>query len=92
MKTGEKTFEYAKVDKDGKQTGERHYRDASGKKIMGEEVSEEQIDEISMDTVKSYTSKAMRDTIQGIKDRNKGMARAYSRVAGTNKPLIPSDK
>ena len=30
-KTGEKTYEYAKVDKEGRKTGEREYRNAQGK-------------------------------------------------------------
>lgn len=34
--SGEKTFEWAKVDDKGNRTGERHYRNASGK-VMGEE-------------------------------------------------------
>ena len=34
--TGKKTYEYAEVDKEGKRTGARHYRDQSGKH-MGEE-------------------------------------------------------
>lgn len=34
--SGVKTFEYAKVDKEGKRTGDRHYRTAQGK-VMGEE-------------------------------------------------------
>jgi hypothetical protein len=47
--TGEKTYEYHEVDKEGKPTGKREYRNAQGKS-MGEEV--EQIDEISSDMVK----------------------------------------
>jgi hypothetical protein len=35
-KTGEKTYEYAKVDSEGRKTGEREYRNAQGKP-MGEE-------------------------------------------------------
>lgn len=35
-KTGEKTYEYAKIDKEGRKTGEREYRNAQGKP-MGEE-------------------------------------------------------
>ena len=35
-KTGEKTYEYAKVDKEGRKTGEREYRNAQGKP-MGED-------------------------------------------------------
>jgi len=38
MKTKEKTYEYAKVDKEGKQTGARLYKNAQGK-VMGEEVN-----------------------------------------------------
>jgi hypothetical protein len=48
----------------------------------------EGLDEIAQSTLKSYTFKAMRDTIQGKKDRNKGMKRAYSKLAGTDKPLM----
>jgi hypothetical protein len=55
---------------------------------VSENVQEEPLEEISDTTVKSYTQKAMRDTITGKKDRNKGMTRAYSRLAGTNKPLL----
>jgi hypothetical protein len=35
--SGKKTYEYKKVDKEGKETGERHYRDAQGN-YMGEAV------------------------------------------------------
>jgi len=35
--SGKKTYEYKKFDKEGKETGERHYRDAQGN-YMGEEV------------------------------------------------------
>jgi hypothetical protein len=45
------------------------------------------IDEISDRTLKSYTKKAMQDTLSGKKDRNKGMQKAYSKLAGTDKPL-----
>jgi hypothetical protein len=34
--TGKKTYEYAEVDKEGKRTGARHYKDIKGKH-MGEE-------------------------------------------------------
>lgn len=36
--SGEKTFEWAKVDDKGNRTGERHYRNAAGK-VMGEETN-----------------------------------------------------
>ena len=49
------------------------------------------IDEVSKETLKNYTFKAMRDTIQGKKDRNKGMQKAYSKLAGTDKPLMKED-
>jgi hypothetical protein len=52
--TGEKTYEYAKVDKEGRKTGEREYRNAQGKS-MGEAV--EQIDEISVDSASNYIKK-----------------------------------
>jgi len=51
-------------------------------------LTEEELDEISEPTVKSYMKGAMRDTISGKKDRNPGIKRAVSRLAGTNKPLI----
>ncbi|MEI6568508.1 MAG: hypothetical protein WCR20_17645, partial [Verrucomicrobiota bacterium] len=47
----------------------------------------QEMDEISDPTVKSYLGKAMTDTLTGKKDRNPGMKRAISRLAGTNKPL-----
>jgi uncharacterized protein YecT (DUF1311 family) len=53
--TGEKTYEYHQVDKEGKPTGKREYRNAQGKP-MGESV--EQIDEISKQTLGSYINKA----------------------------------
>ena len=37
--TGQKTYEYAKLDKEGRPTGKRHYRNAQGK-VMGESVEE----------------------------------------------------
>ena len=39
--TGKKTYEYAEVDKEGKRTGARHYKDIQGKH-MGEEVELEE--------------------------------------------------
>jgi hypothetical protein len=56
--TGEKTYEYHEVDKEGKPTGKREYRNAQGKP-MGESV--EQIDEISKQTLGSYINKASSD-------------------------------
>jgi hypothetical protein len=56
--TGEKTYEYHQVDKEGKPTGKREYRNAQGKP-MGESV--EQIDEISKQTLGSYINKASSD-------------------------------
>jgi len=47
----------------------------------------QEMDEISDPAVKSYLGKAMTDTLTGKKDRNSGMKRAISRLAGTNKPL-----
>jgi hypothetical protein len=52
--TGEKTYEYHQVNKEGKPTGKREYRNAQGKP-MGESV--EQIDEVSDDTVANYVKK-----------------------------------
>lgn len=46
------------------------------------------LDEVSKDTLLSYTSKAMTDTMLGKKDRNKGMARAYRRLTIADKPLV----
>lgn len=51
----------------------------------------EELEEVSKETLKSYTKKAMDDTLSGKKDRNKGMIKAYSRLAGTDKPLIKED-
>jgi hypothetical protein len=51
--SGEKTFEWAKVDSEGKQTGDRHYRNAAGK-VMGEET----ISELKKSTLGSYVKKA----------------------------------
>ena len=52
----------------------------------------QEMDEISNPAVKSYLGKAMQDTITGKKDRNPGMKRAISRLAGTNKPLLSAPK
>lgn len=57
--TGEDTYEYAKVDKEGKRTGERHYRNVQGK-VMGEE-----LDELNQMTLQRYASKAYRVGMQG---------------------------
>ena len=54
-------------------------------KNFGDEINA--MSEVSDTTVKSYLGKAMTDTITGKKDRNPGMKRAISRLAGTNKPL-----
>jgi len=56
--SGKKTYEYKKFDKEGKETGERHYRDAQGNH-MGEAV--EELDELSKSTLGSYAKKASRD-------------------------------
>ena len=56
--TGEKTFEWAKVDSEGRETGERHYRNAAGK-VMGEEVVvEDTLSELKKSTLGSYAKKA----------------------------------
>jgi hypothetical protein len=44
--------------------------------------------EVSDEMIKRYFSGAMKDTISGKKDRNKGMAAATRRMAGVNKPLL----
>lgn len=49
---------------------------------------EQEMNEISTDTVNGYLKGAMHDTITGKKDRNPGMKRAISRLSGTDKPLI----
>jgi hypothetical protein len=51
--------------------------------------NEETLDEISNDLAKSYTKKAMFDTVTGKKDRNQGMVKAFSRLSDNNKPIIP---
>ena len=53
---------------------------------------EESVNEVSDTTLKSYTQKAMRDTMMGKKDRNAGMSKAYSRLSGTNKPLLKTEQ
>ena len=56
--SGEKTFEWAKVDSEGNKTGERHYRNAAGK-VMGEEVvAEDTLSELKKSTLGSYAKKA----------------------------------
>lgn len=50
------------------------------------------INEISDTTAKSYMSGALHDTITGKKDRNKGIARVMSKLAGNDKPLIQPPK
>lgn len=62
---------------------------AAAKRVA--EAAKESIDEISDKTLKSYTSKAMQDTLAGKKNRGDGMSKAYSRLSGTNKPLISTD-
>ena len=74
--TGERTYEYHQVDKEGKPTGKREYRNAQGKS-MGESV--EQIDELSKDTLKSYRLKSIgRDS----DFENKGYAAAKGSEIG----------
>lgn len=52
--TGEKTYEYHQVDKEGKPTGKREYRNAQGKP-MGEEVElEENLSKMSTDKLKKH--------------------------------------
>jgi hypothetical protein len=51
--SGQKTFEWAKVNNKGDRTGERHYRNASGK-VMGEET----LSELKKSTLGSYVKKA----------------------------------
>ena len=50
------------------------------------------LDELSPQTLKSYTKGAMRDTISNKKDRNPGMAKAFSRLAGVNKPVFEPEE
>lgn len=59
-------------------------------KVIRDKESEE-VNELASDTLKSYTKKAMQDTLSGNKDRNKGMVKAYSKLAGTDKPLMKSE-
>ena len=60
--TGERTFEYAEVDKDGERTGARHYRNIQGK-VVGESkeivFDDEPIEELSANTLSSYVNKAV---------------------------------
>jgi len=55
------------------------------------ETDGEVVNEISSDLTKRYLGGAMQDTLSGKKDRNPGMARAVSRLSGTNKPVMPTE-
>jgi len=52
----------------------------------------EVVNEISDTTAKNYMKGALHDTITGKKDRNSGLSKAISRLAGNNKPLIEPPK
>jgi hypothetical protein len=56
------------------------------KKTQKEEV--EQVAELKDRTVKSYAHKAIADTMQGKKDRNPGIKRAFNQLAGLKEPLM----
>lgn len=95
--TGEKTFEFKKVktNKDGdvEETGERCWKNASGK-MMGEDV--EQLDELSPKTLGSYIKKAkssaigssqvmgMGSNITGQKTQDRAEKNVQKRAAGIN--------
>jgi hypothetical protein len=53
---------------------------------------EEVVNEISDTTAKNYMKGALHDTITGKKDRNAGLSKAISRLAGNNKPLLDAPK
>ena len=55
-------------------------------------VPQQEVAEISDDLTKNYLKGAIHDTLTGKKDRNPGMKRAISRLAGTNKPLLSAPK
>lgn len=63
---------------------------ANIRRAMDEEVVN--IEELSTEKLSQYNRKAMQDTLSGKKDRNKGMSKAYSRLSGTNKPLLDPKK
>ena len=48
----------------------------------------EQVNELKDKTVKSYAHKAIADTMQGKKDRNPGIKRAFNQLAGLKEPLM----
>lgn len=50
------------------------------------------VSEVSDETLKSYTKKAMVDTVSNKKDRNAGMKKAYTRLAGLNKPIMEEEQ
>ena len=82
--SGKKTYEYKKFDKEGKETGERHYRDAQGNH-MGEAV--EQVDELSNDLLGRYKTAAGADASKADKagDYDKGNKRFSGIMKATKK-------
>lgn len=80
--SGEDTYEYAKVDKEGKRTGERHYRNVQGK-VMGEETKHYSL-------VHKATNKVLstHKDLESAKDEHRGMdqgERAHYRIATSTK-------
>lgn len=105
--SGEKTFEWAKVDDKGNRTGERHYRNASGK-VMGEDKEMQNKDSgqnanvvketMSNDDKSSVALQAMvaKKKLQQTAGKNKSQAFVDKMVskanAGDRLPRRPNDE
>ena len=69
-----------------------HYAIPTPAGTMKRTKNEEVVNEISDTTAKNYMKGALHDTITGKKDRNAGLSKAISRLAGNNKPLLDAPK
>ena len=90
MASGKKTYEYAEVDKEGKRTGARHYKDIEGKH-MGEEVELDEVAAWQRKEGKSESGGLNRKGIESYRRENPGSKLS---MAVTTKPskLKPGSK
>ena len=90
MASGKKTYEYAEVDKEGKRTGARHYKDIQGKH-MGEEVELDEVAAWQRKEGKSESGGLNRKGIESYRRENPGSKLS---MAVTTKPskLKPGSK
>jgi hypothetical protein len=88
--TGEKTYEYAEYDKEGKATGARHYKNIQGKH-MGEEVELDEVAAWQRKEGKSESGGLNRKGIESYRRENPGSKLS---MAVTTKPskLKPGSK